>query len=306
MSKIIDVGSLNMDLVISAPYMPQKGETLIGSGFTTSPGGKGANQAVAAARLNSEVYMVGCVGNDIFGSKLIENLKLNNVNIDYVKTISGVPTGTAVIILAGGDNRIILDSGTNFQISQKQVEDALNDIGTKDDILLVQMEIPIECVESALIKGREKGMINILNPAPAVKLSDSIYKMVDIIIPNESECEILSGIKPVNPVAIEKAAMFFMEKGVKEVIITMGKDGVAYTKDKLIKRKDVPDVKVVDTTAAGDSFCGALARCLASKMSISESIEFCNTVGTLTVKQKGAQNSLPYYDEVITSLKSYY
>lgn len=301
MSKVIVVGSLNMDLVISASYIPKKGETLMGSGFITSPGGKGANQAVAAARLNGDVYMIGCVGKDIFGNDLIDNLMINKVNIDHVRILDDVSisTGIAVIILVDGDNRIILDSGANFEITPDQVIKALDEIADKDDILLVQLEIPIDCVQAALLKGREKGMKTILNPAPAAKLNDDIYKLVDIIIPNESECELLTGFKPTDQNSIDNAVAFFKGKGIKEVTITLGKDGVVYTKENFVEKMNVPNVKVVDTTAAGDSFVGALALCLSKQMDIDETMEFCNYVGTLTVMKKGAQNSLPYYDEVI-------
>lgn len=303
MSKIIVVGSLNMDLVISAPYIPKKGETLIGSDFITSPGGKGANQAVAAARLNGDVYMIGCVGNDIFGNDLLNNLVSNKVNIDNVKILDDITksTGIAVILLVDGDNRIILDSGANFEITAEQVTKAIDNIACEGDVLLVQLEIPISCVKAALIKGRKTGMKTVLNPAPApsLKLSDDIYRLVDIIIPNESECEQLTGFKPIDEESVDKAVTFFREKGIKEVIITLGKDGVAYTDGNLIKRMNVPNVRVVDTTAAGDSFTGALAVCMSNQMSIDETVEFCNYAGTLTVMKKGAQNSIPYYNEVI-------
>lgn len=304
MSKIIVVGSLNMDLVISAPHMPQNGETLMGYGFMTNPGGKGANQAIGAARLNGNVYMVGCVGNDMFGDQLKENLVRNGVNSDNLKTDTCESTGVAVIVIADEDNRIILDSGTNFKVTPEQVEEALNSIGEAGDILLVQLEIPVECVERALKKGREKGMINILNPAPAVKLNDSVYKLIDFITPNESECEILSGIKPVDQQSLIDSTQYFINKGVRNVIITLGKNGVSYTKDGIVEMKSVPDVQVVDTTAAGDSFSGALALCLSNNMSIDDTIDFCNIIGTLTVMKKGAQISLPYYDEVMNYIKT--
>lgn len=297
--KVIVVGSLNMDLSITSPYMPKQGETVIGSGFIVSPGGKGANQAIAAARIGGNVSMIGCVGADDFGNQLSQNLNKNGVTTDYIESIFDVSTGVAVIIVSDHDNRIVLDSGANYEITTEKVRNVIDKIANTGDILLVQLEIPIEVAEATIIAGKEKGMVTILNPAPASILKENIYAYLDYLIPNENECELLCGINPIDENTRKEAIQLFLNKGVHNVMITLGEKGVVYSCGKEIKYEQGIKVKAVDTTAAGDSLAGAFAACLSKNMDFEEAVLFSNNVAALTVTKKGAQDSLPYYKDVV-------
>lgn len=297
MKRICVIGSLNMDLVINTPRVPAMGETIHGHGFFTAPGGKGANQAVAASRLGGDVMMIGCLGEDIFGKTLLDNLAANGVDTSHIAKVSGVPTGIAVITVCGGDNCIILNSGANYSITNEQIE-SLENVIKESKILLLQLEIPLEVVEKSVDIARKKGVRVLLNPAPAVKLTDELLGKIDILTPNESECEILTGL-PVKTVEdAGKAITYLLNKGVRQVVVTMGGKGVVYNSSDKIVHKPVPKVQVVDTTAAGDSFTGALSVALTSGKDMDEAVDFANAVGTLTVTRKGAQTSLPTLDEV--------
>ncbi len=297
MNKITVLGSLNMDLVINTPRIPAMGETIHGQGFATFPGGKGANQAVAAAKLGGDVEMIGCVGEDSFGKDLIGNLTKNNVKVENIRTIPGTSTGIAVIVVKDGNNFIILDSGANFKLQPEVVDKAL-DIIKNSDIIMLQHEIPMEVVEMAVRTAKDYGVKVLLNPAPARALSDELLSQIDILTPNESECEIITGISIKSVSDAENAVRYLMDKKIKQVVITLGSQGVVYNRGNEIVHKPVPEVKVVDTTAAGDSFSGALAVALSNNMTIDEAVDFANIVGTITVTRKGAQSSLPLLSEV--------
>ena len=189
MKKIFVVGSINTDLVISSPYMPESGETLTGSNFFTAHGGKGANQAVAAARLGGNVVMCGCVGNDSFGVDALKSLQKEGIDVSHIRKIEGVSTGTAVIIVINGDNRIILDKGANAYLSKADIDGVLID-AQEGDIYLIQLENPIEIIGYGLMKAKEKGLKVILNPAPANKEIEKYLQFCDIITPNETELEL--------------------------------------------------------------------------------------------------------------------
>ncbi len=296
MKKITVIGSLNMDLVICTPRMPVMGETIIGSGFMTVPGGKGANQAVAAARLGGNVSMIGCVGGDIFGSRLIENLKDNNVDTANVAVIEECATGIAVILVKDGDNCIVIDQGANYKLMPETLEQ-LEEIIKDSFMVVVQLEIPIPTVYKAIEIARRHGIKVLLNPAPACQLDDSMLSQVDILVPNESECELITGISIKSVEDGKVAVKYLMDKGVPQVVVTLGSRGVLYNSGKDIVHKPALDVKAVDTTAAGDSFCGALAVAFSEGRGIDEAISFANLVGALTVQKKGAQSSLPTREE---------
>ena len=294
--KIFVVGSLNMDLVIKAPYMPINGETLTGEGFMTNPGGKGANQATAAGKLGGNVYMVGCVG-DAFGEELKQTLNGYNVKTDYVKHVSGVSSGIAVIVVVDGDNRIILDAGSNAMVNAEIIDDALA-CAEEGDYLICQLEIPLKSVEYALKQGKSKGMVTVLNPAPAAELSAEILNYCDYFIGNQSEAQIYTGVYPKDEVSAEACANKLKELGVKNVIITMGTDGSMYFGEKEHLKVDSFKVDAIDTTAAGDTFVGALITRLSEGADIKTAMTFASKASSITVTRRGAQQSIPFRKEV--------
>jgi len=276
------------------------GETVIGNGFMTASGGKGANQAVAAARLGANVSMLGAVGSDLFGADLKTNLESNNINTRFVKTSPKHPSGTAVILLHQGDNFIVIDPGANADLTPQDVTAAEEHI-KKADMLIVQLEIPFETVTFTMKLAQNHGVRVLLNPAPASKskVVEEIINMANILTPNETECKILSGLDVTNADSAFKALQYFMDRGVKQVCITMGEKGVAYNDGTEFKHIPCRDVeKVVDTTAAGDSFSAALAVALCKGMDINGAVRYANTAASLTVTKKGAQPSLPYAEAV--------
>lgn len=302
-NKITVVGSLNMDLVVTTPKVPVIGETILGSGFMTAPGGKGANQAVAAAKLGGDVSMIGCVGSDIFGKDLLTNLSDNNVNTDNVQVKDSTSTGIAVIIIKDGNNSIIVDPGANSLLTP-EIVDRSEEIIKNSNIMVAQLEIPLDTVERAIAIAKRHNVKVMLNPAPARKLSDELLSKVDIFTPNETECEIITGISISNIDDAKRAVAFLNKKGIVQVIITLGGKGVVYNSAEGILHKTVPNVKVVDTTAAGDSFSGAVALALSKGKTIDEAVDFGNIVGTLTVTKKGAQTSLPTMADVDLFIKT--
>lgn len=296
-NKITVIGSLNMDLVITTPKIPVIGETVLGGGFMTAPGGKGANQAVAAARLGGKVSMVGCVGNDLFGRDLLDNLTKNQVEIRQVSVMDSASTGIAVILIKDGNNCIIVDPGANALLTPQMIDGA-EELIQESDMVVVQLEIPQETVQRATELSKRHGIPVLLNPAPARRLSDELLAQVDIFTPNETECEIITGISVNGIEDAKKAVEMLNGKGIPHVVITLGSKGVVYNSAEGILHKTVPKVKVVDTTAAGDSFTGAVAVALSQGKNMDEAVDFGNRVGTLTVMKKGAQTSLPTLEEV--------
>jgi ribokinase len=265
---IVVVGSSNMDLVAKAPKIPVVGETLTGSDFFMVPGGKGANQAVAAAKLGAEVVFVAKLGKDVFASKSLENFKSVNINIKHIEQLDGVPSGIAIIAVDdNGQNIIIVVPGANGKLMPADVDKAESDIANAA-IVVCQLEVPIETVEQAARIANENNVPFILDPAPARELSDELLSMVDIIKPNETEAEILTGIKVTDQASAAKAADALLAKGVETVIITLGEKGLMFaTKDgkEMIANNKV---EAVDSTAAGDAFTGSLAYGLANGESL--------------------------------------
>ncbi|UFJ41805.1 ribokinase [Brevibacillus humidisoli] len=295
---VVVVGSINMDLVVEADRPPKMGETVSGQNIHFIPGGKGANQAVAAARLGAHVAMIGTVGRDAFGSQLTESLTANGVHSGALKVIEGTPTGVASILLAQGDNSIIVVPGANACCLPEDVEDH-HSLIEEADVVLLQLEIPIETVEYAADMAKRCGKKVILNPAPARQLSDQLLANIDVIIPNESELALLSGIDPDSDLQLERAMRSLLDKGIESVITTLGAKGAAYmTRDG--QRGTVPGykVQVVDTTGAGDSFNAAVACSLAMGKSLADAVSFANQVAALAVTKLGAQQGMPTRDEV--------
>ena len=294
--KIFIVGSINMDLVIKSPVMPENGVTLTGSDFMTNPGGKGANQAVAVAKLGGESYMVGCVG-EAFGRDLIETLDGYNVNTKYVRKEIGVSSGIAVIIVVDGDNRIILDAGSNAKVDNKIVDLALKE-ASEGDYLICQLEIPQETVKYAFMKAKELGMNTILNPAPAATLIDGILENTDYFIPNENEAFKYTGIKPDTKERQIECINAILSKGVKNAIITLGTEGSCTVDGVEYIHVDSYKVDAIDTTAAGDTFIGAFTVELSKGKSLKEAMDFASKASSITVTRRGAQKSIPYRNEL--------
>ncbi|MBQ2712306.1 MAG: ribokinase [Clostridia bacterium] len=300
--RIFVVGSLNMDLVIQSPVMPKAGETISGNGFMTNPGGKGANQAAAAGKAGGEAYMVGCVGSTAFGEELKDTLKGYGVNVDYVRTHEGVSSGIAVIVVAEGDNRIILDAGANAEVCKNDVDLALAG-AEAGDILIAQLEIPMQTVEYAMQVAKNKGMITILNPAPAAALSDTVLNGLTYITPNQTETQLLTGVDPVDESTVKKAAEVFSAKGVKNVVITMGAEGAALVSEGKYHFQPSFRTKAIDTTAAGDTFVGSFAVRLSEGASQEESIRFACAASSVAVSRRGAQVSVPTREEIEARLQ---
>ncbi|WP_347861963.1 ribokinase [Salimicrobium sp. PL1-032A] len=284
--KVTVVGSINMDLVVSASKMPAKGETLIGDGFHTYPGGKGANQAVAAARAGAEVTMIGAVGADSFGEELISDLEREGIDVSKVKKKQESPTGIATIILAENDNRIIVTPGANHTLTGGEIDD-LHETIIHSDIVLFQLETPMEVVRHAADIARSAGVPVILNPAPYHPVPEALMEAVQYITPNETEAEALYE---------DHAEKSFKDK----LIVTMGAEGIRYREGGHIEGHVVD---AVDTTGAGDTFNGVLAAELASGHDLDVSIMFANAAAALAVQKIGAQSGMPHRDEVEQFLK---
>ena len=301
--KIVVVGSSNMDLVVKSPRIPAKGETILGGDFIMTPGGKGANQAVAAAKLGAEVYFVAKLGDDIFGRQSLSNFQKVGIKTEYVEQTKAAPSGVALITVDdAGDNVIVVAPGANMKLSPEDVKKARSVIASSGSVT-AQLEVPLETVECAAKLANEAGVPFILDPAPAQKLSDKLLNMVDVLTPNESEAEILTGIKVTDENSAQIAAKDLLQRGVKAVILTMGSKGyLLATKD---GAKFVPSVKVyaVDATAAGDAFTGSLAVGLAQGKTLKEAALFANNVAALSVTKMGAQSSMPDAEQVENFIK---
>jgi len=300
------LGSINNDISFEVDRIPKKGETIIADGCSMGLGGKGANQAVAIARLaqRSEdappaVRLIGHVGKDAAGAELIERLDTFGVDTSFVHRVNRA-TGVAVVTVTAKDNRIIVYGGANSGISKSDVDEALEN-ATSGDTLLCQLETPLYVVAYALRKARMIGMTTILNPAPAKTLPDDLYYNVDVIIPNETETLLLTGINPVDSDSQAAAISKFHRLGVQYVILTLGDRGAvvsdgAYIVDKIPARK----VKAVDTTCAGDTFVGAFALTYphVGMYSFKEACLFATRAASLTVTRRGASDSIPTAEEV--------
>lgn len=298
-AKIVIVGSLNMDLVIRAERLPRPGETLAGNSFTTVAGGKGANQAVAAARLGAAVAMVGCVGADAYGESLRSGLLAEGIDCQAVTTLEQVSTGIASIVVdANSQNAIMIVAGANGGLTPAHIErcDALLHAA---DIVICQLEVPTPTVLHTLKRARELGKTVILNPAPAVgPLPAEWFPLIDYLIPNESEACALTGITVDSPAAAEQAAGQLLAAGVRNVIVTLGERGVVRATLESCEHLAAPAVQALDTTAAGDTFVGGFAAALAGGQSESAAIRFGQKAAALSVTRPGAQPSIPTFAEV--------
>lgn len=297
--KIMVIGSLNMDLVVNVPYMPKVGETILGYSFKTIPGGKGANQAFAASKLGGEVYMIGKVGTDEYGQMEVESLKSAGVNTQSIEKQAGMHTGLAFIYVNDeGDNNIVVVPGANSMCSKEYI-DRHRPLMEECDIIILQLEIPFETVSYAVELAKQMNKTVILNPAPAPDcIPENILEKVDIITPNETELQKITQHETNSLEDIRKAANIILSKGVKTVIVTWGEKGAVLVTENECTHYPVQKVKVVDTTAAGDSFTAAVAVALSEKKGMNEAIEFANKVASIVVTREGAQTSIPQRDEV--------
>ena len=297
MSDILVVGSINADLVVRTPHFPQPGETISGEDLQIIPGGKGANQAVAAARHGSQVSMLGRVGRDGFGDLLLDNLRSNNVDSRFVQR-DDASTGTAIIVVAeNGQNSIVLSPGANAQVSHVDLNTYSASFPT-GGLLLLQLEIPSQTVVMAAAQAKEHNMRVILNPAPAKELPEGLVSWSDFIIPNETELSLLTGVKVDDLRSAEQAAKRLLERGAQNVIVTLGANGALIVNKEIIKHIPSFKVDVVDTTAAGDAFIGGFASALLQDKSLEMAVRYGCACGALAATKFGAQPSLPTKEEV--------
>jgi ribokinase len=299
--RVVVVGSANMDLIVRAERIPAPGETVVGGTFSTAPGGKGANQAVAAARLGAEVWFVGRVGRDAFGDALAVGMAAAGIHTDYLVRDDSEPTGVALIgVDSGGENAIMVASGANHRVGAADVEAARAEIEAAD-VLLVQLEVPMEAVKAAIEAGASAGAMVILNPAPTrpgSSLSDRLLGRVSVLTPNEHEAAHLLGLPSPAGQDWERAARELRDRGAGAVVITLGEAGCILADSAGVHRLPAVPVQAIDTTAAGDCFTGALAVALAEGRPLMEAAQFASRAAALSVARLGAQPSLPSRAEV--------
>ncbi len=286
-----------MDMVVKAEKHPLPGETLLGGDFFMNAGGKGANQAVAVARLGGDLTFVAKVGNDVFGQQIVEGFRKENMNTDYVFVDENNPSGAALIMVnAEGENCIVVAPGSNGNLLMSDIDKVKNIVDA--EIILMQLEIPIETINTIAKNAKSNNQKVILNPAPAQHLSDELLNGLFLATPNETEAAMLTGIEVTDDESTEKAADFLLNKGVENVIITLGKQG-AFFKNKCQTLKiKAPEVIALDTTAAGDTFNGALTVALTEEMNWKNAIEFACKAASISVTRMGAQASVPYRSEM--------
>ncbi len=290
------LGSINADVSVTVKRMPKKGETISGESLLINQGGKGANQAVAIAKLGEQVKFIGRIGSDAYADMLYGSIKSYGVDVTHLKNTNG-DSGVAIIVVENGDNRIILHRGANYEITTADVDKAL--LGAKSgDVFLTQLEIPLNIICYALKLAKSKGMITVLNPAPAVPLNEDVLSCVDIITPNETETQILTGINPTDEAHIALAVKQFYSYGIKNVIITLGSRGSAVSFGQEITLIPAKKVKVVDTTSAGDTFIGAVVSQMHQGKDIVSACDFATCASAITVSRKGASISIPTISEV--------
>jgi len=299
--KIVVVGSTNTDMVVKSTRIPVPGESIVGGNFFMNAGGKGANQAVAAARLGGDVTFIAKTGNDIFGKQALELFKNEGINCGHLFVDETTPSGVALIILdAKGENCIVVALGANNNLTADEVLSARAEFEAAD-VVLMQLETPIETVvktaEACFLLGKKV----VLNPAPACTLPPELFKYLYLITPNETEAEILTGVVVTDSTSATKAAIELHNLGIQHVIITMGSQGAFLYSDGKGQLIPAQKVKAIDTTAAGDTFNGALAVAIAEGKSLTEAVMFGNMAAAISVTRLGAQTSVPYLNEIINN-----
>ena len=295
---IVVVGSVNTDMVVKGEKIPAPGETVTGGQFVMAAGGKGANQAVAAARLGADVTLIARVGADMFGDQAIENFKREGIRTDQILRDPENATGTALILVdSKGENSISVASGANFAMTVEEVEKSLAAVGPFD-VLLLQLETPMEVVEAAARAAKAASAIVVLDPAPAAPLSEELLQNVDFITPNESEATLLTNTVVRDEATAREAATKLQAMGAGNVIVTLGGQGSLLANSEATAMVPCPKVEARDTTAAGDAFNGGLAHAIGSGKSLQDSVAWASRVGALAVTKLGAQPSLPTLSEV--------
>lgn len=296
--KIIVIGSSNMDMVVKADRIPAPGETILSGDFFMNPGGKGANQAVAAARLGGMVTFVSKLGDDMFGKQFAELFKDEGINTSFLLFDPKLPSGVALITVdKSGENSIVVASGANAAMLEEDTDTILDEI-TSTDIVLLQLETPMKVVEHVSAYAVSKNVKVILNPAPAAALSPELLRHLHILTPNETEASIISGIQVTDIASAEKAAKLILDRGVKNVIITLGAQGALVCEAGKCSIVNAVRVTPVDTTAAGDVFNGALAVALSEGKTLTEAVQFGCAAAAISVTRMGAQSSIPFRKEL--------
>ncbi len=302
---IVVLGGLNMDLVAVAPRLPAPGETVAGQRFYTAPGGKGANQGVAAARLGARVRMVGRVGRDEFGATLLSNLRRDGIDVSGVEEDPANISGVAVILLdARRENHIVAVYGANMACDSNQLDAAKSALDGAD-VLMLQSEIPLEVSLAAARYAMERGVTVLWDPAPAAEMPPETFDSVSILTPNQTEAEALSAVRVTDVTSACKAAGVLLERGVPTVVVKLGEQGAYYATPGESGHIAAPSVEVVDTVAAGDAFAGALAVAFAEGMSLPEAVRFGVAAGSAAVAKRGAQEAMPSRAEVEELLRSF-
>ncbi|WP_353718616.1 ribokinase [Dyadobacter sp. 676] len=294
--KVLIIGSSNTDMVVKTAHFPRPGETVLGGTFLMNPGGKGANQAVAAARLGADVRFVAKTGPDIFGKQAREGFEKEGIDIRFVTESPGLASGVALITVnAQGENEIVVASGANMDLHPADIPDqAFDQVG----FALFQLEIPLGTVQWSLGKCAERGIRAVLNPAPAMPLSAQTLKGLYLITPNETETELITGIEVTSGEALQKAAQSLIAQGVQNVIVTLGSKGIYLASDGFTGIIPAEVVEAVDSTAAGDVFNGALLKALADSATLEQACRFACRAAAISVTRMGAQSSAPYQHEL--------
>jgi ribokinase len=295
--KILVIGSSNTDMTIKSPRLPAPGETILGGTFVMGPGGKGANQAVAASRLGGDVTFICKVGRDMFGENAVKGYQKEGIDTSHT-LYSDQASGTALILVDdSGENCIAVAPGANGDLSPADIV-SVADVIKKADYLILQLEIPVESVLRAAKIAHEAGVYVILNPAPACKLPEEIFKYISLITPNQTESALMTGIEVKDEASRTKAIESFHKMGVKDVIVTLGSKGSLVCQGNEQIMVEALKVKAVDATAAGDTFCGAVCVALSEGKTLEEAARFATKASALTVQKMGAQSSIPYITDI--------
>ncbi|MCL4535024.1 MAG: ribokinase [Bacteroidetes bacterium] len=302
MARIIVVGSANMDLVVRAPRLPQPGETVLGARFYTAPGGKGANQAVAAARLGAAVCFVGRVGTDAFGDQLGASLREAGVGLEHTLRDPGAPTGVALITVDEiGQNTIVVASGANARLTAADVQSAAEAI-REAQVVMAQLEVPEEAVSAAAALAQQHNVPFLLNPAPARPIPAEVIRAAALLTPNEIEAQVLTGVAVSDLSSAETAGRKLLQQGAEAAVITLGSRGALLVTHALVRHFPAWPVQAVDATAAGDAFAGGLGVAFAEGRSLPDAVYYASAVAALSVTRPGAQPSMPSREDVASFL----